>query len=272
MRVHVNDVALFVDVDGAKLTPDGPTMRERPTVLLLHGGPGLDHSMFKPDLGVLAEVAQLVYVDLRGNGRSQVGPPAAWNLAQWGDDVHALCVALEIHHPVVLGASWGGFVAQAYATRHPGHAGKLILESTAARWPADDALPGLLAAQAESAAAIGRGAWDGGIVERPGLAGSAARRGDPDVMARMVRRPAVERHFWATEGMTFDFRPELHRVGCPVLVLAGDHDQTLPLPLAQEMAGALPQAELHVFHGCDHLVHVDAPARAVEVMRGFIEG
>src|SRR5665647_1538299 len=103
MHVQVNGVSLFVDVEGAKFVPDGPAMRERPTLLLLHGGPGADHSMFKPDFSVLAEVAQLVYLDLRGNGRSQAGPREGWTLTQWGDDVHALCEALEIRKPVVLG-------------------------------------------------------------------------------------------------------------------------------------------------------------------------
>jgi hypothetical protein len=44
MLVSVGDVRLFVDVDGAKLVPDGMS-RERPTVVLGHGGPGADHTM-----------------------------------------------------------------------------------------------------------------------------------------------------------------------------------------------------------------------------------
>lgn len=272
MHVHLNDTTLFVDIDGAKLVADGPVMRERPTLVLLHGGPGLDHSMFKPDFAALTDVAQLVYVDLRGNGRSAVAPAAEWNLAQWGDDVHALCVALGIKRPVVLGLSLGGFVAQAYATRHPGHAGRLILESTAARWPKDAERAGLMAAQADLAARIAAGRWTGGVVERPNLAGSAARRADPDATARYVQRPAVSHHFFAGEAAVMDFRPTLHRVACPVLVLAGDHDRNLPLPLALEMAAALPAAQTHVFHGCDHGVHVDAPARTMAVIRAFIEG
>ena len=70
MRVQVGDGRLFFDVEGAKLVPDGPKMRERPTLLLLHGGPGFDHSNFKPDLSPLAEVAQVIYLDHRSNGRS----------------------------------------------------------------------------------------------------------------------------------------------------------------------------------------------------------
>ena len=73
MFVRVNGVQLFFDVEGAKLVPDGATMREKPTLLLLHGGPGLDHSSSKPGFAALRDVAQMVYLDHRGNGRSERG-------------------------------------------------------------------------------------------------------------------------------------------------------------------------------------------------------
>jgi pimeloyl-ACP methyl ester carboxylesterase len=71
VRIEANGRRFWFDVDGPALVPDGPTMRERPTVLLLHGGPGsFDHSYFKPDFARLAEAAQIVYLDLPGHGRS----------------------------------------------------------------------------------------------------------------------------------------------------------------------------------------------------------
>src|SRR3954449_5412275 len=132
MHVLVNGVRLFFDVEGAGLVPDGAAMRERPTLLMLHGGPGADHSIYRPDYSSLAEIAQVIYFDHRGNGRSDDGPREAWSLAQWGDDVRAFCEALGIVKPIVLGASFGGMVALAYATRNPTHPAKLILISTAA--------------------------------------------------------------------------------------------------------------------------------------------
>jgi pimeloyl-ACP methyl ester carboxylesterase len=48
MHVSVNGVRLFFDVEGTKLVPDGPVMREKPTLLMLHGGPGSDHSIHRP--------------------------------------------------------------------------------------------------------------------------------------------------------------------------------------------------------------------------------
>ena len=142
MHVRVNGVRLFFDVEGLSLVPDGPAMREKPTLLMLHGGPGSDHSIYKPDYAGLADIAQVVYLDHRGNGRSEDGPKEAWTLAQWGDDVRAFCDALGIVNPIVLGASFGGMVALAYATRHPGascktdpdqHRGRVRLASGAAR-------------------------------------------------------------------------------------------------------------------------------------------
>jgi proline iminopeptidase len=82
MRVLVNGVRLFFDVEGASLVPDGPTMREKPTLLLLHGGPGFDHSIYKPAYSALADVAQVVYLDHRCNGCSDAGPKEAWTLAK----------------------------------------------------------------------------------------------------------------------------------------------------------------------------------------------
>ena len=112
--------------------PNGPAMREKPTLLPLHGGPGFDHSIYKPAYSALSDSAQIVYLDHRGNGRSEDGLQESWNLAQWGDDVRAFCDGVGIVKPVVLGASFGGMVALAYATRHPEHPSKLVLISTEA--------------------------------------------------------------------------------------------------------------------------------------------
>ncbi len=132
MHVLVNGVRLFFDVAGEKLVPDGAVMREKPTLLLLHGGPGFDHTIYKPAYSALSDIAQVIFLDHRGNGRSDAGPKESWTLAQWGDDVRAFCDVLGIEKPIVLGVSFGGMVAMAYATRHPAHPAKLVLVSTEA--------------------------------------------------------------------------------------------------------------------------------------------
>src|SRR3546814_6949868 len=70
MRILVNGVRLFFDVEGAALVADGPRLRRRPTLIVLHGGPGADHSTLKPWFARFADVAQAVWLDHRANGRS----------------------------------------------------------------------------------------------------------------------------------------------------------------------------------------------------------
>ena len=133
MFVEVNGAKIFFDVDGEGLTPDGSSMRRKPTVVLVHGGPGADHSVAKPYFSQLTDIAQVLYYDHRGNGRSDLSTEEKWNLAQWGDDLKGLCDVLGINKPIVIGTSFGGFAALSYATRYPSHAAGLALISTAAK-------------------------------------------------------------------------------------------------------------------------------------------
>src|SRR5215831_17437411 len=96
MFIAVNGARVYFDVEGAGLVPDGPRMRSKPTLLLLPGGPGFDHTSYKPAFSALADAVQIVYLYHRGNGRSAGGEPATWNLAQWGDDVRTFCDVLGI--------------------------------------------------------------------------------------------------------------------------------------------------------------------------------
>src|SRR5919107_1595209 len=83
MRVRVGDVVLYLDIDGCELVPDGDRMANRPTLVLLHGGPGADHTLFKPEFGAVTDTAQVIYLDQRGSGRSDVGSPEMWTWAGW---------------------------------------------------------------------------------------------------------------------------------------------------------------------------------------------
>jgi pimeloyl-ACP methyl ester carboxylesterase len=113
MKIQVNGINLFFDIEGASLRANGDTMREVPTVILLHGGPGADHSGYKPDFTALTDVAQVIYLDHSGNGRSNDGPPQLWTLAQWADDLVAFCDALGVVKPVVYSAWFGCMQAMA---------------------------------------------------------------------------------------------------------------------------------------------------------------
>jgi pimeloyl-ACP methyl ester carboxylesterase len=280
MRVEIGGCRLFFDVEGAKLRPDGPRMREVPTLLLLHGGPGADHSIFKPAYSQLAEIAQVVYFDHRGDGRSDGRYDAErWRLAQWGDDVKAMCDALEIERPIVMGVSFGGYVAMAYALRHPEHPAKLILCSTAAS-------PSKIAVQVEVFERLGgvaAGAAARAFLEDPSpeatrefmrLCGPLYRRApeDPQVNARTIWNPRLMWEFRRGERGTMNFLPDLHRIKCPTLVMVGEDDPMTPVPYAEEIVAALPPelVQYERFAGAGHGIVADQPERFFAVLRAFI--
>jgi proline iminopeptidase len=284
MHVFVNGVRLFFDVEGAGLVPDGPVMREKPTLLLLHGGPGFDHSIYKPAFSALADIAQVVYLDHRGNGRSDPGAREAWTLAQWGDDVRAFCEAVGIVRPIVYGASFGGKVAMAYATRHPAHPAKLILVSTEGaggthkerrvalfeRFGGPDV--GALARRRLLEGHRDRAALEDWLRLAFPLYTRAPRH--PDVARRTVTNPDVLHWFTRPDGEdhTFNLLPALPRVQCPTLVMGGEDDPMTPIECQADIVAALPRhlVRFERFAGCGHAVLPDAPERGMAVIRDFI--
>ena len=286
MHVFINGVRLFFDVEGAKLVPDGPAMREKPTLLLLHGGPGFDHSIYKPAYSALADIAQIIYLDHRGNGRSDDGARESWNLAQWGDDVRAFCDALGVVDPIVLGASFGGMVALAYATRHPDHPSGLVLISTEAAGGTHRnrrvALFERFGGAEVGALARRRFLEVQGQGDRAAL--DAWRRlamplytrtpRDPDMARRAINRSEVLHWFTRPGGEShaFNMFPDLGRIQCPTLVLGGEDDPMIPIECQADIAAALPPhlVQFERFANCGHAVVPDAPERAIAVIRDFI--
>ena len=180
MRIQVGQRRLFFDVDGAKLVPDGPWMRERRTVVLLHPGPGFDHLLFKIQLGPwLAERAQVVYVDQRGGGRSEPAAPEELRLERWADDVRELCDALTIERPVVLGMGFGALVALAYASRHPSHPGALALVAPVARIVPERSIAVYERLGGAAAARAGRGFYEERTTRPSPTSSACASRSSP---------------------------------------------------------------------------------------------
>ena len=92
MRVDIGGgFRLYFDVEGPGLVPEDTQMVERPTLILLHGGPGFDHTGYKPAFSQFADICQVIYLDHRGQGRSDRDTPDQWTLDIWADDVVRFC-------------------------------------------------------------------------------------------------------------------------------------------------------------------------------------
>jgi proline iminopeptidase len=267
---------VWFDVEGPVLVPDGGAMRERPTVVLVHGGPGVyDHSYFKPDFGRLADDAQVVYLDLSGHGRSTWGDASAWSFEACADDVRAFCDRLGIAKPFVLGHSMGGPVVLLYGTRHPGHAAGLIVQSGFARWDMVRMVQGFRRVAGEAVAEAAGRSYSGESVsdEESDAVFSAfgPRLPDDDREAHTPKNLDLNAH-----GMELvrrlDIVAQLGRVQSPTLVCVGELDPVTPLGAAEEIVGALPEGvgRLEVVEGAGHFTWLDAPDHYWPVLLEFI--
>ncbi len=277
MRVKVEEgVDLYVDVEGAGLVPDGPTMRERPTIVLLHGGPGMDHSGFKSaGFGSLRDVAQVVYVDLRGQGRSGGKDPKGWNLDTWADDIVRLCEQLGIDGPIVVGQSFGGLVVQRYLERNPEHPRAAVLLGIHSRLDLD----------CIGKAFEARGGREAGATATAFLGGDTSANDqfqalcmplystedlDIESFLRMVLTEDVLPHFLREWG-TVDLGPGLSAVACPVLICGAENDVIAPPELVEEMAAHFTNAPItrQTLAGAGHM-QVCGEA-AVPMIREFVK-
>ncbi len=121
MQAQINGNEVFYTTNG----------QGRP-MLLMHGGSGLDHTYFRPWLDTLSDQVQLIYYDQLGQGRST--RPESYegiSMATWAEEADALRASLGHEHIILLGHSFGGFIAQEYALGHDDHLDGLILCDTA---------------------------------------------------------------------------------------------------------------------------------------------
>jgi pimeloyl-ACP methyl ester carboxylesterase len=281
MRVSIGDINLWFDVLNAGLVPDGPVMREKPVLLALHGGPGYDHSNFKGVLDPFCDMVQVVMYDHRGNGRSDDGDTTRWNMDQWADDVKAFCQALGIERPIVLGWSFGGFVAQLVASRHPDLPSGAIFLSTAPHLsfsqfgPAFERLAGPEAKEAARRMFFEPSPEAEEEYMRiclPLYMHKENLEYSVDGEARALKRFEVLRHFFADEAWTMDLRPGLAKVVCPTLVLNGVFDPICPPECADEIVAGLTNSDVtHVVaDDASHELPIDQPELFEEAMRRFL--
>jgi proline iminopeptidase len=284
MRARIRDTELYFDIEGLGLVPDGPRMRERPVAFILHGGPGGDHSGFKPGFSPLAERMQLVYIDHRGQGRSAKGDPERYNLDENVEDLEALREYLGLGPIVSIGTSYGGMVAMAHAARYPDSVSHLVCVVTAAH-------SGFMArAQAmvrergtPEQQRVCQMLWDGALdtVEKlqhyyqvmgPLYSTTYDPAASQDSRRRTLHEPVALNRAFQPGGFLhhYDIRPELSRITAKTLVLGGRHDWICAPEFSEEIHRLIPGSDLCIFERSSHSIRADEPEAMMDVIKGFI--
>ena len=272
--IPVRDVSLFVQVIGQGVP-----------LLLMHGGPGLDHTSLLP-LRPCADQFTLVFYDHRCNGRSEGGDVSSMTWENLTADAEALRQTLGLTKWAVLGHSFGGNVALEYALRYPQSLSHLILMDTGgdARWVQHN-VPEILAKRGYNAAAVqaARRFYNGQLT--PG-------EYHPTVL-KFVRAYSYHSSLLALAhevvfGPHIKMRPETHIFGhsqllrgwtvmdrlgeikVPTLVLAGRDDFLYPPEHQVALATGIANARLEIIERAGHNPHMERSAEVIEIIQSFI--
>jgi len=264
MYARINGVDLYFDVISSGLEVDFAGDREKPTLFIHHGGPGADHGYFRPWLDSLGEIAQIVYLDHRGTGRSGDAPLETYTIEQMADDVEALRQYLGLGPIILLGHSYGGFVAQVFAHRHPKSLAKLILSHTAPDYGFwDEAQEIAMRIATPEQKDLFRELFAGTISNQEEYEAWWAacyplyfRHPDQEVLDQLVARSRgryeVASYMMANEIPKYDQLPNLPDIAVPTLVMSSAHDWVTPPSQGEKIAGAIPDAQYVLFEDSGH--------------------
>ncbi|WP_425148705.1 alpha/beta fold hydrolase [Deinococcus sp.] len=268
--VRVNGVSLVYDEAGAGTA-----------FVTLHGGPGMgsragDWATFQP----LTDQYRLISYDQRGNGESQGAEP--YSHAQFVADLEVLRTALGLGRMVLLGGSYGGFIALEYALAYPQNLHALVLRDTAAsnRFQGTSKERALSSGFEMDEATLDRlfsgqmrddqDFHDSFAMIQPLYAAARDPQREAEQLARIPFRFATHNWAFSRNQPGYDLVARLPEIKVPVLVTVGRHDWITPLEASEELAAHLPNSELVIFEHSGHAPQVEEHGRYLEVLRSFL--
>ena len=248
-------------------------------LIVLHGGPGMDHTTFRPYLDPLAEDFRVLYVDQRGQGRSERVDPATLTLEVFARDIDLLAEALGFDDYAVLGHSFGAIVttwhavnlgtATAYVISGGGDSSEKLLADVQASLEAMGEAGVPIAASWEQEKTVETEEELKELV-RVQMPFHFAGNPPPGYGDETVGTPDVLRHFANVGYGDFDFTPDLGRAEKPTLVVVGEKDRTTTTRSARVLREGIAGSELVVIPGVGHMSFVEAQDEYLEAVRGFL--
>jgi proline iminopeptidase len=272
-------------IDGVRLyyQPVGPVSHH--PLIVLHGGPGFDHTEMHPWLDPLGDMFRLIYMDERGQGRSQRVDPSTLTLQRFAADVTELAQALGLERYALLGHSFGAFIALAHAIQC-GDASHYIISGGTASFTKtareiqanlESFEPAALREQVAQSWALepqARTADDVDHLWRMQAPFHFART-DTEAYRRYmaasdqaVYAPEVLAYFAAME-YPVEFEDQLRAITRPVLVITGDTDRTCTPRAARELHAGIRSSELVILPQAGHMTFVEQPGMYFAAVRDF---
>jgi pimeloyl-ACP methyl ester carboxylesterase len=242
-----------------------------PPVVFAHGN-GFDRTMFAPQVEVLSGAYRTVAYDQRSRTEFAAEPYDLWDCVA---DCRALCEGLGIDSTVLVGLSYGGFMAMRLAVEHPDLLeGLVLIDSRADRHP--DHQREQYASLAESALEAGEipdATYDVMLYNYFGETTRTERTDLVDHWERRLRTYPVESvyqelHCWLERE---DFTGRLQEIDVPTLVLHGEEDASIEPEHGRELAEGIPDARFETVPEAGHTPTLENPAAVTTELRAFLE-
>ena len=271
-------------------------------LMILHGGPGASHDYFLPYLLPLARHNKLIFIDERGSGKSEkLEDPSGYTVENMVEDVEAVRQGLKLGKMSLLGHSYGGVLAQAYALKYQKNLSHLILCST---FYSTSEMNRVF--QKELASMDPQARQKIAALEKDGLYGKgkpwqkgrypadymAAAWGDgyfpylyqkrPDANYDPVANGVISwdlyREMWGSHGefvidgnlKSVEYGDRLQTITVPTLITAGDHDECDPVQ-SKEMQQKIAGAKLVILPQSGHMTFVDQPGLFLKAVGDFLK-
>jgi len=250
-------------------------------LIVLHGGPGMDHSMFRPYLDPLGDDYRVLYVDERGQGRSERVDPATLSLEVFARDVDLLAEALGLDEFALYGHSFGAIIATWHATELGTAAAYVISGGGDESAELMKDVEASLEAMGEAGKAIAASWEDEQTVQTEEELLELSRtqmpfhfHGEPPpgYGDDTVGSPEVLRHFASAGYGDFDYRPKLAAVDKPTLVIVGEHDRTTTPRAARVLHAGIPGSKLVIVADAGHMSFVEQTEPYLAQVREFLAG
>jgi proline iminopeptidase len=248
-------------------------------VILLHGGPGLDHTHLSPWLNGLGSEFRLLYVDERGQGRSDRVDARSLTLDGFAEDVDLLAEALGLDGFALFGHSFGAIIATKHAIERGTAAAYVISGGGDSSEKLDQDVEASIEALGPSGALIAD-SWEREktvateeelrLLLDDQLPFHFEGEPPPGFSDRTIGSPEVLRHFARIGYGEFDYVPDLDRVTKPTLVIVGEKDRTTTPRAARALHESIPNSQLEIVPGVGHMSFVEAPDPYMEAVRAFL--
>lgn len=282
MRAKIRDTEIYFDVEGSALVVDGPQLLQKPVAFLIHGGPGADHTLYKPTFSPLSSKMQLVYFDQRGQGRSARGLKETYTLENNVEDMEALRQYLGLEKIAVIGASYGGMVALSYAVRYPQNISHLIVITTAGDFRFLQRAQEILQEKGTEAQKVAaQRVWDGTFENEIQMLEywqvmmpmySVIYNKQPQAFGQYHGIPSCDAVNIAFSGFlrSYNVMDSLHKITSPTLVIGARHDWFCAPEFSSEIARAIANSELRIFENSGHAIASDEPEALLDAIAQFV--